>query len=281
MHGKRETMNLNSFLYPVIHDLLADRHGAVTFRCFGIWHLGYIAAVLAVIAAVCLKIHGKDPESKRKAALTFIHIAFGLYIADFFLMPFAYEQIDMEKLPFHICTAMCVMCFLSRHVRFLSGYRMHFALLGFLSNLVYLIYPAGVMWYGVHPLCYRVVQTLLFHGMMTAYGFLTILYDEPELQFRTCRRDLAVIAGMNVWAVIGNLLYTGTAGSYSHRFNWFFVLADPFGILNPEIAPFLMPVINIVIFFAADLLIIALIRLLRAGKGQRRTDLEKSARNEG
>ena len=106
MQQNKETMNVNSFLYPVIHDLLTDRHGAVTFRCFGIWHLCYIAAVLAVIAAVCLKIRGKDLETKRKAALTFLHIAVGLYAADFFLMPFAYEQIDMEKLPFHICTAM-------------------------------------------------------------------------------------------------------------------------------------------------------------------------------
>lgn len=117
----------------------------------------------------------------------FLHIAFGLYIADFFLMPFACGRIDIEKLPFHICTAMCVACFISRHNRHLRKYSLHFALLGFLSNLVYLIYPDGVMGGPV-------------------------------------------------------------------RYNWFFVLRDPFSILPESIAPFLMPFFNIVILFAAEML---------------------------
>ncbi len=169
-------------------------------------------------------------------------------------MPFAYEEIDIEKLPFHVCTAMCVMCFLSRHIKFLQEFRTSFALLGFISNLVYLIYPAGVMWHAVHPFTYRVIQTLLFHGIMTVYGFLTIVFEEG-FSVKNIRKDLAVLVCMTLWALFGNLLYTGSAGSYSADYNWFFVTGDPFGILDKSIAVYVMPFVNIIIFFAVEMMI--------------------------
>ena len=173
------------------------------------------------------------------------------------------EEIDSEKLPFHVCTAMCVMCFLSWHVRALEGYRIHFALLGFVSNLVYFLYPAGVMWYAVHPLCYRVVQTLLFHGVMTAYGLVTLAFDETGLRPGAFRRDVYTVAGMTFWAMLGNVLYTGSAGTYDHNFNWFFVTADPFGLLPERVAPFVMPFLNMAAFLAVERLIYAVAGALR------------------
>ena len=250
-------------MYPQIHALLSDKKGGEIFTCFGAWHLGYILATLAVTALVCVLIKNRGREAQRKTAVAFINLAFGMYIADFFLMPFAYEEIDIEKLPFHICTAMCVMCFLSRHTRLFAPYRMQLALLGFISNLVYLIYPAGVMWHAVHPLCYRVVQTLLFHGVMTAYGILTLLFDEEGLSFRTWRKHLLTVVAMTLWAMLGNLLYTGAAGRYDHNFNWFFVTADPFGMLDKRVAPYIMPVLNIAVFFAVELLLCAVFQKLR------------------
>lgn len=246
-------------MYPLLHDLLSDKKGGTVFTCFGFWHWYDLLAVLAVIAGACFWLKGKGSTAQKRAVDAFLHIAFGLYIADFFLMPFAYGSIDIEKLPFHICTAMCAACFVSRHNRHLRKYSLHFALLGFLSNLVYLIYPAGVMWYQIHPLSYRVIQTLLFHGSMTAYGFLVLVFDEDGLQWGHCWRDLAIITGMTLWAVLGNALYTENKPGY----NWFFTLQDPFFILPSPIAPFVMPILNIVIFFAAELLLYALFGALR------------------
>lgn len=245
-------------MYSILHDLLSDKRGGAVFICFGLWHWCYIAVVFAVIAGACIWLKGRGSAARKRVVDAFVGIAFGLYIADFFLMPFAYEHIDMEKLPFHICTAMCVACFVSRHNRRLEKYSLHFALLGFLSNLVYLIYPAGVMWYGVHPLSYRVVQTLLFHGCMAAYGFLALVFDEKGLEWNKCHRDLAILIGMTLWAMLGNALYTGQAGNYHGSYNWFFVLRDPFSILPENIAPFIMPFVNIAVFFAAEMLIYGL-----------------------
>ena len=253
-------------MYALIHSLLGDRKGGEIFTLFSLWHFLYIGLALLLIAAVLLLTVKRKQETKNKVATAFVNIAFGLYVADFFLMPFAYGEIDIEKLPFHICTAMCVMCFLSSHVGFLKPLKAHFALLGFISNLVYLIYPAGVMWHAVHPISYRVIQTLLFHAIMTVYGFLTIVYNREKLTFRRCPIDLLVLGGMTLWAFIGNKLYNGSAGTYSHFFNWFFVVEDPFGMIDKSISPYIMPFLNIVVFFAVELVIIGLLTLTRRSR---------------
>lgn len=242
-------------MYEIMNTLLSDRKGGATFSCFGIWHILYMVAIFGVILLVFLLVKDKSQTSKQRAIRLAIGVAFGLYIADFFLMPFAYGQIDIEKLPFHMCTAMCVLSFLSRHNRRLEKWKLPFALLGLISNLIYVVYPAGIGWYQIHPLSYRALQTLLFHGAMTAYGLLTLAFDAGQLRWKDCWKELAVILVMTLWALLGNALYSGTAGDYSHHFNWFFVTQDPFYLLPEAVAPYVMPFVMIAVFFVADLLV--------------------------
>ena len=241
-------------MYNFLHDLLADRKGGEVFTLFSGWHFFYIALTAVVVIAVLL-LQGRKGRNPAQAAVGFVNVAFGLYVADLFLMPIAYGEIDVEKLPFHACTAMCVMCFLSHRVEFLKKYRLSFVLLGLISNLVYLMYPAGVMWHAVHPLSYRVIQTLLFHSVMSVYGILTLMGEYRSLDVRKCYRDLAVVVGMTAWALLGNYTYNGTSEGYDHFFNWFFVVRDPFYALPATIAPFVMPFLNILLFFAVEMLI--------------------------
>jgi len=245
-------------MYSFLHELLSDKKGGEIFALFGGWHFFYIALTLITIVAVFLILRNKEENLKRNCPKLFIHIAFGLYVADFFLMPLAYSEIDIEKLPFHACTAMCVLCFLSYHNRFLEKYRQSFVLLGFISNLVYLIYPAGVMWHAVHPLSYRVVQTLIFHSIMTTFGVLVLIYECDRIEIKKCYRDLAVIIVMTLWAMFGNYVYNGESEEYSYFFNWFFVVRDPFYALPEAVAPFVMPFLNVVVFFAAEIVVHAI-----------------------
>ncbi len=241
-------------MYSFLHELLMDKKGGEIFRLFSLWHLLYIALTAAVITTVLIIEKKKHNGLREKTVKFFIDIAFALYVADIFLMPIAYGEIDIEKLPFHACTAMCIMCFLSYRVIFLEKYRLSFVFLGLISNLVYLVYPAGVMWHAVHPLSYRVIQTLIFHSVMSIYGILTLIKEYQNVEIKRCYRDLAVILMMTVWALIGNYTYNGDSEGYSHFFNWFFVVRDPFYILPESIAPFVMPFLNIIVFFAIEML---------------------------
>ena len=242
-------------MYSFLHDLLADKKGGEIFRLFGVWHFGYIVLAVAAVTVLLCVLKNKGADSKRNTLRLLSDIAFGLYIADFFFMPLAYGEIDIEKLPFHACTATCVACFLSYRVAFLSKYRTSLAMLAFISNFVYLIYPAGVMWHAVGPLSYRVVQTLIFHTVMTVYGFLTLVYDSDEIKVANAKRDSGAVLVMTLWAVLGNYVYNGTSEGYSHFFNWFFVVRDPFYAIPERLSPFVMPFLNVVLFVAVEMVI--------------------------
>ena len=246
-------------MYPLLHSILSDKKGGEIFTLFGVWHLIYIALTLATVIAVLLILKNKTEQTKKAAPKLFINIAFALYIADIFLMPLAYGEIDIEKLPFHACTAMCVACFLCYRVKFLEKFRASFVMLGLISNIVYLIYPAGVMWHAVHPLSYRVIQTLSFHGIMTVFGLLYVIFERDKFHIKKCYIDLAVTACMTAWALIGNYAYNGTSERYSHFFNWFFVIRDPFYVIPENLSPFIMPFINISLFFGVEIVLLLII----------------------
>ena len=235
----------------ILREVLKDHKGDIIFSCFGVWHILYMIVIFGGIITTIILLKDKHQDKKIKIINSIINIVFGIYILDFFLMPLSYGSIDIEKLPFHICTFSCVLCFLSRHNKFFEKYKLQFALLGLVGNIIYVIYPAGVGWYQVAPYSYRVIQTLLYHGLMTLYGILTITYDDVQLDWKKCYKDLIVIAIMAVWALFGNAVYNSEVRVY----NWFFVVQDPFNILPKEIARYLMPFIMIIIIFFVDILV--------------------------
>ena len=256
-------------MYEQLHQLLQDRTGGIIFSCFGIWHFLYMLLIFGAIISVLCLARKMDQTGKHRVTEITISCAFVLYMLDFFLMPFAYGEIDVDKLPFHMCTSMCILSFWSRHNSFLGKFRTTFALLGLISNMIYVVYPAGVGWYEIHPLSYRVVQTLLFHGIMMAYGIFVLVLETKELPWKRCIRELTVTGLITVWAIFGNTLYSGTLGDYDHAFNWFFVRQDPFDMLPADIAVYVMPFVMIFVFFATALLIYGIWHLVRKTIGQK------------
>ncbi len=245
-------------MYTLLSELLSDHKGGIAFSCFGFWHFCWLIGMVLGAAAVILYLRKKEDAVRQRFIMGAIHFAVALYIADFFLMPFAYGQIQVEKLPFHVCTTMCVMCFCSRHISFLKKYIPQFALLGFVSNFVYMTYPAALMWNQVHPVSYRVIQTLLFHAVMMLYGLLTLTYEPVPLNRVQVRRNFATVVGMTLWAILGNALYAD-----QYNFNWFFVVQDPFSMFPAEIGRYIMPFLNITLFFAVELLICVIFQAIR------------------
>lgn len=238
-------------MYEILHNLLKDKTGGAVFKCFDITHFCFIIFFVTTAVLICLYLKNKSAKLRKRVTNTLIGLAFGLYVAELFLMPFAYEQINIDKLPFHVCTTMCVMCFCSRYSTFLGKFRLQFAMLGFLSNLTYLIYPAGMMWLNIHPMSYRVVQTLIFHGIMMNYGLTVLVYESQKFSWNKIYKDVGVVAAMTAWAWLGNALYNHSDTMY----NWFFVVEDPFGAFPKEISPYIMPFLNFAIFFGVEVLV--------------------------
>jgi len=94
----------------------------------------------------------------------------------------------------------------------------------------------------------------MFHSIMSVYCLITLVSEYDKIDIKKCYRDLLVIVFMTSWALLGNYTYNGESEGYSHFFNWFFVVRDPFYAIPESISPFIMPILNIVLFFAVEML---------------------------
>ena len=242
-------------MYAFLQWLFSYEEGPIALSVFGIWHFIYLILIFGfIIVTIYLARKGNDKMKKRIIDLT-INAAFILYILDFFIMPFSYGYIDIDKLPFHICTLMGVMCFVSRNNRFFSKYKTEFTMLGLIGALMYIVYPSGVADGKVFPFSYRIMQTMIFHGLVVAHGIFALSFGDVKLEWKKIYKELYVIVFIAILAVVANNLYSGTVGDYSHNFNWFFVSQDPFGIFPEHIAPYVMPFVMVAVIFLMDVLI--------------------------
>ena len=249
-------------MYEILRNLLSDKNnGIFLFEAFSLCHILYIALLFIGIVLTLFLFKNKSQEAKNKLINFTVILALCLYIVDFFLMPFSYGYIDIDKLPFHLCTSMSIMCVLARHTKFFAKFKSSFTIMGLIGAIAYLLYPAGVA--SADGYSYRIVQTVIYHGLMVAQGVFAIALNDLDLKWSNLKYDAISIVALTVWALLGNTLYSGVLTEtcncvegctniitvYDHDFNWFFVKHDALYIISDEIDIYFAPFLMIVVIF--------------------------------
>ena len=255
-------------MYEFMHFLLQDKNnGVFVFKAFSFSHVLFLVLTIASIVLTIYLFKNKTQEQKTKLIDTTVIIALCLYIADFFLMPFSYGYIDIDKLPFHLCTSMSIMCMLARRTKVFAKFKTSFTIMGLIGALMYISYPAGVT--QADGYSYRILQTVIYHGFMLAQGVFAIAFNDLDLSKKTLKYDAIAIIGLAVWAFIGNTLYSGVltetcqciegctnvVNVYNHDFNWFFVKHDALYMISDEIDVYFTPYVMVIVIFGVSALI--------------------------
>ena len=267
-------------MYNFIRNILEDKTtGLFPFAPFSLCHILYLVLITAAIVVVAILFKNKSQESKTKLINTTVTIALCIYIADFFLMPLSLGEINIDKLPFHLCTSMSIMCVLGRNNKHFAKYKTAFTLLGLIGALMYLVYPSGVATPDgkfFDGYTYRIVQTVLYHGLMVAQGVFAIVFKDIDLNWKNFEYDVIVILCLALWAMLGNAIYSGTVEvkctcseectetvyAYLNDFNWFFVKHDALYIIPDDIDIYFAPFIMLIVISGMSALIRFLSKLL-------------------
>lgn len=210
--------------------LFSTTEGSVEITCFSIWHILYIVLIVGLTIGGAFILKNKSDKAKNITMRVLAYAVIGTYIADFFFMPLSLGYIDIDKLPFHICTAMAVLIpFAQFNGKFSkSGAKEVVVCLSIVSSLMYITYPGSALG-GVTPWCYKVVQTMLFHGLVFAWGVLSLTTKQSSLKFKNIWKQLVGILVIMVWATIGNYIY--------QDYNWFFLKGGVFPFIPDNIYP--------------------------------------------
>ena len=214
--------------------LFSEHNSSLQIGLFDFWHFLYLFIVFGGTTLLAFAFSKKSEEQKTKVLRLFAYLTFGLYIADFFIMPLSdsYNGISAYKLPFNICTIMAVLVpFAQFNPRF-HKIRHVVVSLSITSSLMWMCYP-GTALGGQPPFCYLIFQTFMYHGLLFCWGVLNLAYGAVTLDFRKIWHELCAILIILVWAAFGNTVYD--AG-----YNWFFIEFSIFPFLPDKIMPFMV-----------------------------------------
>lgn len=211
--------------------LFSQNNSRLSIGLFDIWHFLYLFLIFGGSILLAVLFHNKSKTKREKLARLFAYLTFGLYIADFFIMPLSdsYNGISVYKLPFNICTVMAVLVpFAQFNPRF-SKVKTVVVTLSVASSLMWMCYPGSALG-GQPPFSYIIFQTFMYHGLLFAWGFLNLALDLVRLDIRKIWKEFLFILGLLVWAAFGNAIYEGEQ-------NWFFIKKSIFPFLSDEIMP--------------------------------------------
>ena len=195
----------------------------------------YIVLIVGLSITAGILLRKKDDTTKNKVLNVIACLIPIIYIADFFLMPFSRSghDIDIDKLPFHICTLMGIVVPFVQFNKKFEKIREPITCLSLVASLMYITYPGSALG-GVAPFCYKVVQTFVFHGLLFSYGYLSVATNSVKLEFKNIWKELCVLVVIALWAGLGNTLYS----SSEHHYDWFFITGSTFPFVPKGLMPF-------------------------------------------
>lgn len=244
---------MREFCFKLFRSSFFDTGLEVT--AFSVSHIAYLVLIFGGIIAGYFLLRNKPEQTKVKALRVMAYCVVISYLADFFFHDFVYGGMEIDKLPFHICTVLCPLVLVAQFNR--NGHKIAepVAVLATLSPMMYLCYPASVG--SGEPWCYQAVQTMFFHGVLMAWGILNIALGKVKPEMRQVWKTGVMLCGITLWAKLGNILL---------EHNWFFLEEDAFyiGLVEGGILPkWSLMIINPVVYFAAVLLLYGVCYALR------------------
>lgn len=234
--------------------LFSEKNSNLQIGLFDGWHFLYLLIIFGGTLLLALLFHKREKRTKDKVLRQFAYLTFGLYIADFLIMPLSdsYSGISIYKLPFNICTIMAVLVpFVQFNKRF-KPIKDVVVTLSTASSLMWMCYPGSALG-GQPPFCYLIFQTFMYHGLLFCWAALNMAYGEVKLNIRKIWKDFLGILAILVWAAFGNTIYDGEQ-------NWFFIEKSIFPFLSDEI----MPVMVVLSVFGVCLVIYGAYYAIRA-----------------
>lgn len=217
----------------------------ISITAFSLSHIVYLVLIFGGIVAGWFCLRNKSPEKKTAALRFLVYWVAISYFSDFFVHEFVYGGLNTDKLPFHICTVLCPLAMFAQFNR--NGHKIKepVAALAVLAPMMYLCYPASVG--DGEPWCYQAVQTMFFHGVLMAWGLLSIALGDVKPEMKNLWKSAVLLGGITLWAKLGNVLM---------EHNWFFLEEDAFyiGLVENGIIPkWVLMIVNPIVFFLAIL----------------------------
>ncbi len=193
---------------------------------FGFFHILYAVLIFGTVIGLGFLFSKKSEKFKNNVLNVIAGSILFLYLSDFFIQPLMHGDtavegtMDIDKLPFHICTVMCPLIILFHQFKKLSFAKEAFAFLAMVGSLMYITFPGSAIGEDTSPICYDILQTFLYHGLVFAWGYYMIALGKVKPSIKRCWQPILGLCCLAVWATFGRLIYAAGDSTY----DWLFLV---------------------------------------------------------
>lgn len=206
-------------------------------------HIFYIVAIFFIVAMIAVKYFNKEDSKKEKVLNIVAILILVSYISDFFFHPFfnggtmnENGNIILDKFPFHVCTVLCPLIIICRYSKHKKAIQTPISVLASVVPFMWIVFPGSALDTDKSAFSYEIMQLFVYHGLVFAYGFLSIVLKESKLEIRKCYKEAILVVCVSLWATLGNSLYS----SSNEHYNWFFLEYPVFNFIPDAINPFVV-----------------------------------------
>ncbi len=191
---------------------------STSIKLYGLSHILYILLILTAIVVLCSIFHKKSDSTKNRVLGVTAIIIIGLYLLDFFVQPIWAGDILVEKLPFHLCTAVgCLIPFVTFNKKF-KFLEKTVVIWSILAPLIFIFAPLNYINKSVEPYSYPIVQTFVYHGAEVFWGIFMMVSKKVNLNWKSVWQPVVGLIPMALWATLGNIIYGDKAPVESFMF---------------------------------------------------------------
>ena len=191
---------------------------STSIKLYGLSHIIYILLIVSAIVALSCAFYRKSDRVKNKVVNITAIFIITLYIFDFIVQPIWAGELLIDKLPFHLCTAVgCLIPFVTFNKRF-KFLEKPVVVWAILAPLIFIFAPLNYINRAVEPYSYPIVQTFIYHGAEVFWGVFMLISKRVKLKWNSVWQPIVGLLPMAIWASLGNIIYGSKAPSESFMF---------------------------------------------------------------
>jgi len=230
---------MREFFLKIFSEKAANEFTKISL--FSPLHFAYLAVIVLIISLFVFLYFKKEIEKKEKIVNIFAILVLLCYLLDFFFQPFfnggtmdENGELILDKFPFHICTVLCPLIMFSRYSKYKNVIKTPIAVLSIVAPLMWLVYPGSALDTDCSAFSYEIVQLFMYHGLVFAYGILSLCLEDYKLDIKKCYKEAIFVVGITLWAAFGNAIYS----SSNHDYNWLFIKDPVFDFVPENLNPY-------------------------------------------
>lgn len=191
----------------LFHNIFGNVPSNHSMHIYGIEHCLFLIFSIIFVVLICVIFYRKSQNTKEKISNILAIILVSLYIFDFFVQPFWYGGLCIDKLPFHICTLLSILIMFVSFCGKFKKYKSIIVAYSILAAAIFVLAPINYFEHKIAWYSYSIIQPFIYHAILLTWGIFTLITKQVSLKLNEIWQPILGLIPIALWGTMGIVIY--------------------------------------------------------------------------